>query len=115
MSRAVISLSGIEAWGRHGASEGEQLETQPFLVDLEVVVAVDGDTLDATADYRAVAEVVREAVAGGSVSLLETLADAVARAVFGLESVEEVTATVHKPRAAESMGVGDVAASATVR
>jgi dihydroneopterin aldolase len=115
VSRAVISVSGIEAWGRHGASEGEQLEAQPFLVDLEVVVTVDGDTLDATADYRALTEAIRGAVGGRSVTLLETIADAVARAVFGLESVEEVTATVHKPRAAESMGVGDVAASVTVR
>jgi dihydroneopterin aldolase len=115
MSRAVISLSGIEAWGRHGASEGEQLEAQPFLVDVEVVLTVEDDTLEATADYRALAEAVRGAVAGESVMLLETLADSVARAVFGFESVEEVTATVHKPRAAESLGVVDVAASASVR
>jgi dihydroneopterin aldolase/2-amino-4-hydroxy-6-hydroxymethyldihydropteridine diphosphokinase len=115
VSRAIVSLSGIEAWGRHGANEGEQLEAQPFLVDLEVALTVEDDALEATADYRALAEAVRAAVAGASVTLLETLADSVARAVFAFESVEEVTATVHKPRAAESLGVVDVAASATVR
>jgi dihydroneopterin aldolase len=115
MSRSLITISGVEAAGRHGANEGERLEPQPFLVDLEVVVTVDGDELEATADYRALTNAAREAVAGESVTLLETLAEAVAAAVFQFESVEEVTATVHKPRAAEAMGAIDVAASATIR
>ena len=115
MSRSLITIGGIEAEGRHGVDEGERLEAQPFVIDLEVVVAVDEDELEATADYRALAEAARGAVGRESFALLETLAEAVARAVFGFESVEEVTATVHKPRAARSLGVEDVAASATVR
>jgi dihydroneopterin aldolase len=115
VSRSLIVVSGIEAQGRHGVDESERAEPQSFVVDLEVVVEVDGDDLEATADYRALADAARETVATQSFALLENLAEAVARAVFAFESVEEVTATIHKPRAAGSMGVGDVAASATVR
>ena len=115
MTRSLITILGVEAAGRHGANEGERLEPQPFVVDLEVVVTVDDDELEATVDYRALADAAREAVSRESFALLETLAKAVASAVFQFESVEEVTATVHKPRAAESMGVIDVAVSATIR
>jgi dihydroneopterin aldolase/2-amino-4-hydroxy-6-hydroxymethyldihydropteridine diphosphokinase len=115
MTRTLISVTGIEASGVHGVDPAERLEPQPFVVDLEVVVDVDGDDLDSTADYRAIAEVAREAIGGESFSLLEGLAEAVATAVVGLESVEEVTATVFKPRAAASMGVRGVSASVTVR
>jgi dihydroneopterin aldolase len=115
MTRSVISLTGIRASGRHGIDEAEQREAQEFVIDLEVVVSVDRDELDATADYRALGQAARDVVDGQSFSLLETLADAVARTVYELEFIEEVTAVVHKPRAATSVGAEDVSAAATIR
>jgi 7,8-dihydroneopterin aldolase/epimerase/oxygenase len=112
---SVILLSGIRVSGRHGVDPEERMEAQEFVVDLEVTVAVDDDDLENTADYRALAQAARDVVETQSFSLLETLADAVARAAFEFESVEEVTAVVHKPRAANSMGADDVSATSTVR
>jgi dihydroneopterin aldolase len=111
----VIALTGIRASGRHGVDEAERMEAQEFVIDLEVVVSVDRDELDGTADYRVLAQTARDVVEGQSFSLLETLADAVAHAAYEQESVEEVTAVVHKPRAARSIGADDVSATATVR
>jgi dihydroneopterin aldolase len=115
MTRSQIAISGIVASGRHGVDADERLEPQEFVIDLEVVVSIDGDDLDETADYRALAQAVRDVVETQSFALLETLADAVARAAFEFESVEEVTAVVHKPRAATAVGAGDVSAAVTVR
>lgn len=114
MASSRLYLTGIRAGGRHGASPGEQLEPQEFVIDLDVTLDVDGDSLDGTVDYRAVADAAREAVATTSYQLLESLADAVARAVYRWSNVVRVTAVVHKPRAAEHMGADDVAAEATV-
>jgi dihydroneopterin aldolase len=109
-----LSLSGIRASGRHGANPGEQLEAQEFVVDLDVTLDTGGDSLDDTIDYRALVDAAREVVEMTSFQLLESLADAVARAVYQWSNVSRVTAVVHKPRAASSMGVDDVAAEATV-
>lgn len=112
MTTVRLVVSGIRASGRHGASPGEPDEPQPFVVDLDVFVDVEGDSIDGTADYRDLVSAAREAVEGESFVLLETLAGAVARAVLGVDRVRRVSALVHKPAAAERLGVGDVAARA---
>src|SRR5438034_1240479 len=108
-SSTTILLTGIHALGRHGANPGEQLERQEFVVDLEVVVDVgQRDSLEDTVDYRSLADLARTTVEQTSFHLLESLAEAVARAVYDLEpvgAVRAVTATVHKPRAAGSVQV----------
>ena len=113
MTASRVTIVGIEAEGRHGANPGERIETQPFLVDLDVLLEVERDQLDATVDYRALADLARSTVASTSFELLESVAGAVAQAIFDLSAVLEVTATVHKPQAADSMGVEDVAAEVT--
>jgi dihydroneopterin aldolase len=113
MSEAVVGLVGILVQGRHGASPGETNQEQGFVIDLEVAVDVAEDRLGATADYREVARVARASVNGEPVVLLETLALRVAVAVAALDHVVRVRATVHKPRAAGSVGVHDVSATAT--
>jgi len=110
----VIRLSGIRAQGRHGANPGERLEAQGFVVDLEVTVEVRDDSLDATADYAVLADAARQTVEQRSFELLESLADAVARAVFQYEPVRQVVAVVHKPGAAQALGLDDVSADAVV-
>jgi dihydroneopterin aldolase len=112
--RSTINLIGIVAEGRHGANPGERDQRQEFLVDLEIVINVDADDLDETLDYRAAADIARDVVAGTSFVLLESLADAVARAVYQFEPVASVRAVLHKPGAAESIGVEDVSVEAIV-
>jgi dihydroneopterin aldolase len=110
-----IVLTGIRASGRHGANPGERLEAQEFVVDLDVLVEQgDDDDLDSTMDYRAIVQTARECVEASSFVLVETLAEAVAREVFGLDRVMRVIATVHKPGAAASLGVDDVAVEAII-
>ena len=80
-----------------------------------MLLEVERDELDGTIDYRALADLARSTVAGASFDLLESVAAAVAQALFDLSAVLEVTATVHKPRAAESMGIDDVSAEVTLQ
>ena len=114
MSNYRFGISGISAPGRHGANAGEQDFAQEFTVDLEVTVDVEYDDLESTADYSSLADEVRRVIAEESHVLLETVADSVARAVFEYQNVVEVVATVHKPGAAQSLGVDDVWAEAIV-
>jgi len=115
MSEYAVSIKGILAQGRHGSNPGERDFAQDFVVDLYVTVGdVGTDSLDETADYAALALVAREVVERESFVLLEMLAEAVARAVFGYPKVVRVVAVVHKPAAAESLGVDDVCAEAVV-
>jgi FolB domain-containing protein len=114
MATARIMLSGIRASGRHGANPGEQLEAQEYVVDLDLSIEVHGDDLDATTDYGAIADEARGAIENNSFQLLETLAEEVARAVYGLEGVFRVVAVVHKPGAASSLGIDDVSCEAVI-
>lgn len=110
----LIRMTGIEAEGCHGVREDERKRPQPFVVDLEIEVESDEDDLAATADYDEVARVVRGLVATESYRLIETLVGRIARVVAELPRVRSCRAVVHKPRAAEGLGVRDVSAQATV-
>jgi dihydroneopterin aldolase len=109
-----LFLTGITASGRHGANPGEKDQPQDFVVDLDVEVDVGGDDIASTADYRMLVEAARDVVAGDSLDLLESLANAVADAVARLPRVRRATAIVHKPGAARSVDLQGVAAAATV-
>ena len=108
----TIELRGIVARGRHGVAPNERVESQEFLIDLEVDVDPRADELSATIDYREISHCARRVVDERSFALLETLAETVADAVKALAGVKGVRVTVHKPGAARSMRVGDVAARA---
>ena len=110
----LISIDGIRASGSHGANPGERLAAQEFVVDVEIWVEVEADTLSGTLDYRTVVSTVRQTVQGTSFELLEALAEAVATDLVELEPARRVTAAVHKPGAAASMGVADVYAEVTL-
>ena len=113
MTAARVFLSGIRGSGRHGANPGEKEQPQEFVVDLDVEVSVGSDDIGATADYRGLARIARETIEAESFDLLESLASAVASAVARAEHVVGVTAVVHKPAAARSIGVDGVAAAAS--
>jgi dihydroneopterin aldolase len=114
MSISWIAVSGIEANGCHGANPGERDTSQRFVVDLLVTVDPGADVLEETADYGALVQAAREVVERESYELIETLADTVARTIFGYPNVTRVVATVHKPGAAEALGVDDISAEAIV-
>jgi 7,8-dihydroneopterin aldolase/epimerase/oxygenase len=101
-----IGLYGLRFEGRHGALDGEQDAPQPFEVDLvlhaALGVAAGSDELEATADYRDLAEIARAVVEGRSVRLIETLAGDIARDVLEATDptiVDAVEVTVRKPQA----------------
>ena len=110
MAEATITLAGIPCQGRHGASPGEQDVEQDFSVDMEVVLEYESDSLDDTLDYRQITQLVKDVVSSTRFHLMESMAEEVARRVFELPRVVEATALVHKPGAAERMGIEDVAA-----
>ena len=111
--RSTITVAGIGCSGRHGANPGEKDAAQAFVVDLVAEVEVGADAIGATADYRDLVRTARAVVAERSFDLLETVAQAVADAIAAAPGVARVTATVHKPAAARSNDVADVAATAT--
>jgi dihydroneopterin aldolase len=114
VSRARLFLTGIRAEGRHGARDGEKDVPQPFVVDLDIEVDATHDSIEATADYRAISDAVREIIEGGSFDLIEAMAHAIAVRIGAFPHVDGVTAVVHKPNAAARLGIDGVAAGATV-
>jgi dihydroneopterin aldolase len=113
MSEARLSLTGIHAEGRHGARPGEKDEPQPFVVDLDLVVEVAADTIEATADYRQISETVRAVIVERSFDLIEVMARTIAETVAALPHVRRVTAVVHKPNAASRLEIDGVAAASS--
>jgi dihydroneopterin aldolase len=105
-------LSGIHAEGRHGARPGEKDEPQPFVVDLDLDVEVDGDAVGETTDYRTIVEAVRSMVTDSSFDLIESMARAIAEAVAAMPRVLRASVVVHKPNAAGRLGIDGVAAAA---
>ena len=65
--------------------------------------------IEGTADYRTITERAREVVEKGSFDLIEALAEAVARECLGFDRVMRATVVVHKPNAAERLGIDSVA------
>lgn len=108
----LVRLRGIRADGRHGVRPDERERPQPFLLDLELAVEVLEDDLAHTADYDLVVRVVRGLIATESFHLIETLAQRVAEVVVKQDGVLSCRAVVHKPRAAEALGLDDVSAEA---
>ena len=114
MTRARLFLSGIRVEGRHGARPGEQDEPQPFVIDVDLEVEVGDDRIGGTADYRLVTERVRDVVAEGSYDLIETMAEEIARACVGFDRVMRASVVVHKPAAADRLGISGAAAAVTL-
>jgi dihydroneopterin aldolase len=110
---ARLFLTGIRADGAHGARPGEKDSPQPFVVDLDLEVDVGGDAIGKTADYRGVADAVRDVIRDGSFDLIETMAAEIAAACLAFGSVTRATVVVHKPNAASRLEIDGVAAAVT--
>jgi len=100
----LIQLRGLRALGTHGVLPEEQERAQPFEVDLdlsvELGVAAASDRLADTVDYGAVADTAAAIVSGpDSHALLESLADAIARAALAADlRIVAVTVALRKLR-----------------
>ena len=108
----VVRLTGLRVHGRHGVLPAERELGQEFVVDvalhLDVRPAADADDLSLTVDYAALAERLRDVVAGKPVALIETLAERLAGTCLTEPPVERVEVTVHKPAAPIPLPFGDV-------
>ena len=95
-----VVLHDMRFMGRHGVHEREQLEAQPFAVDVELMANLQpagvDDDLSKTVDYGAVFEVCRQVVESTSFRLIEALAEALAHEILAEFSVIEVGIRVRK-------------------
>jgi len=99
----VETIVGIWAW--------ERRIPQVVSIDLELEAdirrAAEGDNIDATLDYRAVAKRVSAFVAESRYQLIEAMAEGIADLVTGEIGAPWVKVTVRKPRAVrDSKDVG---------
>lgn len=98
-----IEIRGLRVTGIHGVLPEERERAQPFVLDidawLDAAPAARSDTFADTVDYGALVELAAGVVTGTSFSLVEALADAVARAVLSHdERVVVAAVAVHKLR-----------------
>ena len=98
-----ITLRGMRFLGRHGVELEERLEPQPFEVDVilrgDLSRPAGSDDLADTIDYSAAFKVVAEVVEDRSYRLIERLAGAIAEAVLATFPVDDVEVRVRKPKA----------------
>lgn len=94
----IVEIHGLEVFGRHGVGEAERRDGQSFLFDVTLELAEPReDAVDATVDYRAVRDTVRELSDARSYNLLESLAAAAADAIVARYAVDSATVRVRKP------------------
>jgi dihydroneopterin aldolase len=94
----IVEIHGLEIVGRHGVGEAERRDGQPFLFDVTLELAEPAeDAINATVDYRAVRDAVRDLSDARSYKLLESLASATADAIVTRFDVDSVTVRVRKP------------------
>jgi dihydroneopterin aldolase len=108
-----ITLTGLQAYGRHGVYDFERAEGQHFVVDVTLEVdlarAAASDDVADTVHYGELADRLVAIISGPPVALIETLADRLGGACLQDVRVRAVTVTVHKPQAPITHEFTDVA------
>ncbi len=99
-----ITVAGIAARGRHGVSDAERSQPQPFEVDVTVVAdlvnAAEGDRVEDTVDFAALQQRVMDVVEGTSFLLLEALAASIGQAILDRwPGIATVAVAIRKPNA----------------
>ena len=96
-----IRLEGMVFEGTHGVYEAEQLNPQPFEVDVELSLNLQpagiSDDLALTIDYSRVYEACRQIVESTRFNLIEALAEAIAQELLADYPADEVTVRIRKP------------------
>lgn len=95
----TVELRGIALHGRHGVEADERERGQRFVFDVWIDVddSALSDRIEDAVDYREVAEAVREVSDARAYSLLEALADAVARTLLERFPIDRARVRVRKP------------------
>lgn len=94
----IVEVHGLEVFGRHGVNEDERQTGQTFLVDVTLERSEPGaDSIEATADYRVVRDVVQRVSANEAYRLLESFAAAAADELVTALPGVAVRVRVRKP------------------
>lgn len=108
MDEDHISIDDLRARARLGVSEGERRRPQDVLIGLTIYrdlgPAGSSDRLEDTLDYRAVAESVARLAEDGVCSLVERLAEVIARHCVLEFGAARVAVRVAKPGAVKAAG-----------
>jgi dihydroneopterin aldolase len=95
-----IVLRRMVFWGRHGYTEEERAQPQPFEVDVELLLNLQpagiDDDLARTVDYGRAFEIARELVESTNFKLLEAIAEGIAHELLRVLPVNEVGVRVRK-------------------
>jgi dihydroneopterin aldolase len=87
--------------GKHGYHDWELQTTQPFEVDVELLLNLQpagvDDDLTKTVDYGRVYDIAKQIVESTSFRLLEAIAEAISHEVLVAFDVQEVGVRVRKP------------------
>lgn len=126
MHEVKLRLTGVRADGRHGVLDFEHEKAQPFVIDVEYVLAIpdemdliaahpqcapqSADSLSVTVSYAQIAEIIVARIKGEHAELIETLAHDIAREILAL-GVRKVSVVVHKPNAPINCEFTDVSAT----
>ncbi len=98
-----IIARGLSFKACHGVLDSEKTCPQPFQVDLELFIDLQGagqqDDLNLTVDYDQVYHLVQSIVEGPSCNLIEALAEKIAQALLKKYPLLGVEVTVYKPEA----------------
>lgn len=98
----VIALSGVRAFGRHGANPGERDHEQAFDVDLRLEMDLSApahsDVLEDTLNYADLYERVVTIVQSTSFVLIERLAAEIVNEIFRDARVARAQVQIAKPR-----------------
>jgi len=97
-----IVLRRMEFQGRHGYTEEERAQPQPFEVDVELLLNLQPagveDDLERTVDYGRAFEIARELVESTNFKLVEAMAEGIAHELLRVLAVNEVGVRVRKLR-----------------
>jgi dihydroneopterin aldolase len=98
-----IILEGMVFEGTHGVYPEEQVNPQPFEVDVELALNLQpaglSDDLALTADYARVFDACRAVVESTRYNLIEALAEAITEELLaGFPMVDAVTVRIRKPK-----------------
>ena len=94
----IVEVHGLEVFGRHGVNEDERQAGQTFLVDVTLERPEPGeDSIEATADYRVVRDVVQRISRDNAYRLLESFAAAAADALVVALPGVTIRVRVRKP------------------
>jgi len=102
----TIFLRGLEVQATIGIFEWERGAPQTVMIDLEmasdVARAAAADSIDATLNYRTVAQRLVAFAEASQFALVETLAEALARIIITEFDVQSVRLSVSKPGAVDN-------------